>query len=347
MGKDKFFTPFVVFGASKSGTTWLQRLIDKHPECRCHFQTIICPFPKERRRKLNKYPIVYSGGQSPFKGIFKDEIEEKKYHWRNELLAQQEILKKDYVSDIANEQEKADYLSSYLKPIIKSVIRTILLDDEGDKKVYGTKAYTDLEQLLNIFPNAKIITIVRDGRDVVVSKRFHTLRMKVFFHGDEKYWLHRIWNKSFFLRKVLLKLNQKWSFLNENYFKKLDQPHDLLSMEALSKYSEQWVFVTEYIRSIQKKHPNNLLTVYYSKLYSQTEEELLKIFTFLGVDTVDEMLQKVIADSTLSRKGKNSFFRKGGSGDWKNYFSDAHKKKFKAIAGKMLIDLGFETDENW
>ncbi|MCB0640852.1 MAG: sulfotransferase, partial [Phaeodactylibacter sp.] len=43
------FTPFVVFGAAKSGTTWLQRVINAHPDCHCHFQVPIFPFTVEGR----------------------------------------------------------------------------------------------------------------------------------------------------------------------------------------------------------------------------------------------------------------------------------------------------------
>jgi hypothetical protein len=42
-----------------------------------------------------------------------------------------------------------------------------------------------------------------------------------------------------------------------------------------------------------------------------------------------------------------SFLRKGIEGDWKNHFSEAHKQKFKEIAGDLLIELGYERDYRW
>lgn len=341
------FNPFVVFGASKSGTTWLQRLIDYHPECRCHFQTLILPFPKKEKTKNNQYTAIYNGKQSPFRGVFKSELEEKQYHWKNELLAQQTFLTRNYISTLVRDKEKAEYLSEYIKPLIRATIQSILVDDGGAKKAYGTKAYTDLEQLLHIFPNAKIITIIRDGRDVVVSKRFHALRMKVFFHGDEKYHFHYLWNKSVFLRKVLSKLNQKWIFLNEKHFKNLNESRNLLSSEALKKYTTEWASIVEYILKVQKTHPENILSIHYSKLYNQTEEELHRVFDFLGVQASEGLLKEIIRSSQLPQKEKDSFFRKGGSGDWKNYFVENHKSIFKELAGSTLIQLGFEQNDDW
>jgi sulfotransferase 6B1 len=55
--------------------------------------------------------------------------------------------------------------------------------------------------------------------------------------------------------------------------------------------------------------------------------------------------------SQIVRKmyGKGSLtFRKGQSGDWRNHFTDAHKRDFKeTAAGELLIELGYEKDANW
>ena len=45
--------------------------------------------------------------------------------------------------------------------------------------------------------------------------------------------------------------------------------------------------------------------------------------------------------------GKSPTFRSGKTGEWKNYFTQEHKKIFKDIAGDLLIRLGYEEDRNW
>ncbi len=52
-----------------------------------------------------------------------------------------------------------------------------------------------------------------------------------------------------------------------------------------------------------------------------------------------------IAANVYSRK--TSTFRKGTIGDWANHMAPEHKAAFKEIAGQLLIDLGYEADDNW
>jgi hypothetical protein len=43
----------------------------------------------------------------------------------------------------------------------------------------------------------------------------------------------------------------------------------------------------------------------------------------------------------------DSHYRKGLSGDWKNYFTPKLKKEFKDRYGELLIDLGYARDLRW
>ncbi|HVX00962.1 MAG TPA: sulfotransferase domain-containing protein [Candidatus Babeliaceae bacterium] len=45
--------------------------------------------------------------------------------------------------------------------------------------------------------------------------------------------------------------------------------------------------------------------------------------------------------------GRTWTFREGQIGSWKKYFTQYHKDIFKEHAGKLLIDMGYETDYNW
>lgn len=40
-------------------------------------------------------------------------------------------------------------------------------------------------------------------------------------------------------------------------------------------------------------------------------------------------------------------FRRGVIGDWANHFSPEHKQLFKALAGPLLIELGYEKNMDW
>ncbi len=45
--------------------------------------------------------------------------------------------------------------------------------------------------------------------------------------------------------------------------------------------------------------------------------------------------------------GKSHTFRAGKTGSWREYFTEAHKKLFKDVAGDLLVRLGYEPDNDW
>jgi len=44
---------------------------------------------------------------------------------------------------------------------------------------------------------------------------------------------------------------------------------------------------------------------------------------------------------------KSHTFRSGKTGGWKQHFTDEHKKIFKEVAGDLLIQLGYEKNNDW
>jgi hypothetical protein len=44
---------------------------------------------------------------------------------------------------------------------------------------------------------------------------------------------------------------------------------------------------------------------------------------------------------------KSHTFRSGKTGGWKEYFTDEHKSLFKDVAGHLLVDLGYEKNNDW
>ena len=44
---------------------------------------------------------------------------------------------------------------------------------------------------------------------------------------------------------------------------------------------------------------------------------------------------------------KSPTFRSGKTGEWKKYFTEAHKKIFKNVAGDLLIRLSYEKNNDW
>lgn len=139
---------FFVCGAPKSGTTWLQRLLDAHPEVVCsgegHFVERLALPILQVRDTYNKHMSL----------VAERVYEHKPYY---EPLSTEDMLATAR-SLIARQMQKRQ------KPGALAV---------GDK----TPRYTDyLNELRSLFPRASFIHIVRDPRDVAVSVLHHGRR---------------------------------------------------------------------------------------------------------------------------------------------------------------------------
>lgn len=146
---------FFVAGTEKSGTTWLQMMINQHPQAVCkgegQFGTRLWP---SLRQALNEY--------SSFIG----ELNQKVF-------------------------SEVDQFPVFNERSIRSVqvfTASLLLSEYGDGdeiKAVGEKTpghIRTLDRLKALFPESKYIFIFRDGRDIAISGWYHLKRQ----HGEDK-----------------------------------------------------------------------------------------------------------------------------------------------------------------
>ena len=71
------------------------------------------------------------------------------------------------------------------------------------------------------------------------------------------------------------------------------------------------------------------------------------------IRAIADYLKLDISDKKTTQIAKQLFFRnsptfrKGQIGDWQNHFSNEHKQVFKEVAGKALIEFGYEDSYDW
>ena len=97
----------------------------------------------------------------------------------------------------------------------------------------------------------------------------------------------------------------------------------------------------------------NILEIKYEELIGNEIDTFCRIFKHYRFSNVQKRLgldlaEKLKLENVRSRKDlKNNHIRNGTPGDWKNHFTNEHKKLFKKLYGDLLIKLGYEKDDEW
>jgi len=134
---------FFVVGCQKSGTTWVQNLLDGHPEVRCHGEAYFAPV---------LLPLL---GQ--FASV---------YNQRHKAGADGNLTNDDVRFLFATTVGLSLARWTRSHPAVHAI---------GEKTPEHALC---IPQLSQAFPNARFIHVIRDGRDVCVSGHAHNLRSK-------------------------------------------------------------------------------------------------------------------------------------------------------------------------
>lgn len=208
-----------------------------------------------------------------------------------------------------------------------------------------------------VFPRAKWIHILRDGRDVVLSiskkwkKRQNWVEKRSYRQFFEvlktsfnlqPYWYFRflqIWyelksgkslSPNFYLNKSKWKGQVGWGPRFPGWDKFL-QKHSVLEFNA-----QQWVECIKHIYKYLPSIPDDkLLELRYEALVTNPREQIEKILNFLGVLGTNNFWDSLPALNVSNTQ------------KWKNEFSAMDLKKIAPIITPALIDLRYESDPQW
>ena len=173
------------------------------------------------------------------------------------------------------------------------------------------------------------ISIIRDGRDVLVSRAFH------LFNNPQA---HRLF-------KRLPEMAKTWEHFKADpwFFQK--NPDQLLCYEVMVRESGiAWNNQVIADQTVNERHPNlPIAFVRYEDLHADVYKERRRLFEFLEVDP--EACDEIEGDLNpgFREERPDEFFRKGVVGDWKLYFTDDTKKWFGDVASPALKHLGYEA----
>ncbi|MGE5072427.1 MAG: sulfotransferase family protein, partial [Anaerolineae bacterium] len=301
--RDKFF----IFGHARSGTTLLMRLVRLHPDVHCNYQAHF----------FTRRPLLKSLVNTP---EAEEWLRRKSNRWNHGGDLSAVMLRA--AADFVMEREAL--------PLGKSIV--------GDKSPLSNIHGQAVREMASIYPDAKLIYIVRDGRDVLVSERFRNfVEESKFLSGED--------------RRIVEELRKDPEAFSTGR-------RSLFSSTFVRRMATSWVTdLTEVEVEGKRLYPGRFLTLRYEDLLREPFEEISKTWRFLGVEQLPEGLAESVRAEMASNpdeewqsrrnEGIASFLPKGQAGNWRTLFTAADKELFKQLAGQTLLKWGYETSQDW
>jgi hypothetical protein len=300
--REKFF----IFGHARSGTTLLMRLIRLHPDVHCNYQAHFFT-----RQPLLKSLVNTSEAE--------EWLRRKSNRWNQGRDLSPLVLR--VAADFIMERDAA-----------KEGKRIV-----GDKSPSSTIHGQAVRDMRSIYPDAKLIYIVRDGRDVLISERFRNLvEESRFLKAEDKRIIEE-------LRK------DQTPFTNGT--------RSIFTENVIRRVAGGWVRnLQETDDEGRRLFGENYCSLRYEDLLAGPFEEMKRLWQFLGVQA-DPSLERTIAEEMSSNPDEEwqakrnediaSFLPKGQAGNWQKLFTSHDKAIFKEVAGETLIRWNYEKNTNW
>lgn len=197
---------------------------------------------------------------------------------------------------------------------------------------YLGTAGTVLQQIARFFPEARLIHLLRDGRDVVTSGVFD--------------WIGREPDRS----EPQARIREEF-FVDQTVNRPLTRFLDDASIRTWCRYWTESNQVTG--QACQPSGP--ALPIRYEQMKQDQASVLKTVFQWLDVDDEDNVVNTCVEASSFRKTTGRAAgqadplakARRGVSGDWRNYFTRQDARIFQEAAGAMLQQYGYEADDAW
>ncbi len=299
----------VITGRAKSGTTWLGRILRAHPQVAMLGE-----------RKL----LEETGPYEPFLRLF---------------LAGDNLSQWFRYSSIRYRQPSEQLLRKELARVVSDYLLYLAVDPHGithfgDKIAFVRPPDVSfaLQAIHDLYGECRIVNIVRDGRDSVVSGQFHRYRNAI---------------KSGKLDERAERVDRVVK----------GSANRLFTDREIDRMARSWGGV---VRNTARFGPEifgeAFLPIRYEDLKADTLGATKKMLAHLGLRHDEETVLKVTDATSFKRlaggreagtEDPTSRVRKGTTGDWRNYFTRRDAEVFAESANDMLLAQGYEEDPGW
>jgi LPS sulfotransferase NodH len=300
--REKFF----ILGHARSGTTLLVRLARLHPEVHCNYQAHF----------FTRKPLLKSLVDTP---EAEEWLTRKSNRWNQGRDLSPLVLRA--AADVIMERDAA------------REGKRIVGDKSPSSTIHG-QAVRDLQA---VYPDARIVYIVRDGRDVIISERFRNFVEESRFLSAED-------------KRIIADLRKDQAAFT-------DGRRSIFTESFVRRTAQDWVHdLQETEDESHRLFGKNFYGLRYEDLLERPFDEMRKVWDFLGVKADPALEKTILAEMSSnpdeewqSRRNEDiaSFLPKGQAGNWTRLFNERDKAVFKEVAGEMLVRWNYEKDNNW
>lgn len=296
--REKFF----ILGHARSGTTLLMRLLRLHPEVHCNYQAHF----------FTRKPLLKSLVDTP---EAEEWLTRKSNRWNHGRDLSPLVLRAS--ADFIMERDAAREGKN-------------IVGDKSPSSVIHGQVVRDMHSL---YPDAKIINIVRDGRDVLISERFRNFVEESKFLTTED-------------KRIIADLKADSAPFS-------DGRRSIFTETSIRNIARRWADDLNEVDAESKRlYGENYISLRYEDMLTQPFSEMSRLWKFLGVKKVSKTLEKQLLAEMSSNpdeewqakrnEGIAAFLPKGQAGNWQRLFTEKDKALFKEIAGEVLVRWEYE-----
>lgn len=298
---------FFIFGHARSGTTLLTRLVGVHPQVHCNYQAHF----------FTRQPLLQALVRDPEVGEW---MSRKSNRWNQGRDLSPLVLR-----------AAADFILERDARRANKGAPGCVVGDKSPNSLMDGKAVRLLHQ---VYPDGRLIYIVRDGRDTVLS---HRIQAFIDFP-------HQLSKEDLRIRVDYQKDPQPFAAGQRSLF----------TEKSLRQAAEGWVRnVVESDAEGRRLFGDRYYVLRYEDLLAEPLAELRRLWAFLGVDPLApgseaallaELTSNPDAEWQQQKAGEIAQpLKKGRSGGWESAFTASDRSNFLEIAGQTLAAWGYNV----
>ena len=315
---------FFIVGRAKSGTTWVTRTLNAHPEILARGEGRF--FGREYVLESPETPTIPA---RPLAGALDSNAALRSWLERS-------VWARDGDTDRQMAEITRLLTDHFLTAAVAGTGKRIV----GDKTPFLRAGI--VAEIASVHPSAKVIHIIRDGRDIAISAKHH-----IWNRSTDEGGIHDLEPEERAARDAYRADPEAFASSGRSLF----------NPDWLAGTAEEWAEMTRTARADGRKLlGDRYLELRYEDMQEDAEREVRAILEFLGADASPARAASCVEHASFERatKGRKpgderptQFLRMGIAGEWRKVFTERDREAFKAAAGDFLIELGYERDKAW